>query len=1591
MIDPQTGLPKGFVLDDEAAPQDTGLPPGFVLDEPEKKPSSKYRVDKPMGGSLLGDTMSGVGKSVQRVLDVPKMAASYLAEGDFGGLLHSLGIAPGENVSRVSTAIPEMNKVTGKDVVRTAAETPLGAIESLLNVTSGIGGFMASQVTPAVSAAKQLIKPESVFSKVSAVKAAEDQAKVAQALTYEPTTEIGKTMSSVTMAPIGVAMEAREKIMDEMGLPEETKATVRISTDAALAGGGIEGAPAIAKFVWRKMDPLAGAAKVAEAIKKPVPEFGRVIEPTEIIPPADSARDMAILENVTGLRRKPGESYDQLKLRSAQESTPKGAKTSEQYQKMIDDRVDALMAEGKTFEAAENNPDVVSFYAKRDAVDAADLGAVRGRLVARIDSISPGMSKIILDNALSMHEPGTPGAVYMAAKYSQSAAKNRKATGEKIARMLTDEFGKKNGLDMEMVLGSDISGWSSKQKAAFKADTLGKTNRILDAISEEIVGDVAPSPAAPAIPAFPAASSGGIPEWAREQMAASGTKTNRILNDADLLNPDLVELIKKDPVLARIAKKGPELANRALRGNITPEEIAPYLSAPDVSVASPAPRKQVMLDKNGRIIDTRRPERTPAVRNKQTGEIKEGKNHGLALDALGIDTPANLIESGFIDRDGAFLTSEQRAMGAPRAKDVPWYVAAKVAQSPVAILKKEMGAERVVPTEVPEPAPVFGIIGNAEAEMAARPPKGSLGIVPPGFGGNTVPLTPAQAKVMSGKSSGRPNVFDKAKETAGKIPYYLWDQFDPIKKFVKDAEASAGKPMTAEADPYVNFTQLSGRYDLMQDARWKLRDAVRGAKGLFGQFESYVTSMRMLERANNGVSNPKGITSQDAAKSLLEMRSVLGPKKTAQIVRTGKKFWDWTNKEIIQRLVDGKVISKKGADQIRKRNQYWLPFEYEYDRATMKAIDDAAVKLVDIDSLPAGSDYAPLAQKAIFSMTGAPKNLDYKPPFETVLKRLDIAVNLAEMNRARFNLVATRTKSKFAQDMIKPLKRGETPGPGFGEFSVIINGKVTKWTAPEEVIMSVNSIKPSEFAYTEKIMGLASRLFTAGTTGYYLPFSLMNFPRDVRMAIKTSKYGFSPKSAAVGIINAIPSAFGVPTPLYRDYLRSRAGSTGLMSQKPTSNVKDVFGVRKINYMKALNPFSTIANIGRAVELTPRLGVFYNARKAVGPGAEAGMAAMNSTTNFKGGGVVTRSVGRLLPFLNARVQVKRAMLESLTSTAGWRKGQANVLFGIKGDPRVAYAARAVMLGVLPSAALYFYNRTQNDDVYEQIPDEYKEKYDPIITGTGANEDGRETVNVVLIPKDDVSSLLWNPVQHFLDFAWKKEPKKLSEVATKFLNDWSPIDFEKDGKVSLSRLASSAIPPVAKAVVEPAANRDLYFDKPIVPQRLQDVEPKYQFDKNTTELYKYLGDRLNMSPMKLQKAAINIFGRMATAVDPADIVKQSKSKLAREIETKTLSSAYDLEGEAKRGYATTRLKMEQMLEAGDMGGATNLALDWNRKMSEWAQKMATTVGADGATISASPMYRQYSFQSSDIKSLIRSYAGKKAGVPSGIDKRLGVKVR
>ena len=364
-------------------------------------------------------------------------------------------------------------------------------------------------------------------------------------------------------------------------------------------------------------------------------------------------------------------------------------------------------------------------------------------------------------------------------------------------------------------------------------------------------------------------------------------------------------------------------------------------------------------------------------------------------------------------------------------------------------------------------------------------------------------------------------------------------------------------------------------------------------------------------------------------------------------------------------------------------------------------------------------------------------------------------------------------------------------------FTVYENGTPIKMEIDEGIYQAFEKSKwkdPNLLAPIRKLSKIQRSLLTVNNP----LFVLTNFAKDLGDAPLNSKYAskFYPNylRAWIEIKNK--------GPMYQQYM-ALGGSQNTYFDYDK-------GVIDRNSNKAKVFLEKIKSINEAVEQAPRLAEFISTIEDGKSLTEAMYNAAEITTNFKRGGDLAKFVNRNgANFLNASIQGFDKQIRNFTGQNG-AKGYINILL------------KATLAGVVPS--LLNDMLLAGDDDYEELPEYIKDSYFLFKTGDG---------KFIRIPKGRVTSIF-------------------GSVARRFKNQLSGKEDAWDGMINQAINQVAPNNPLEDNIFAPflaIKNNVSWNGSDIVPTRLQKFEEKYQYDEKTDVISKWLGEKLNYSPKKI----------------------------------------------------------------------------------------------------------------------------------------------
>ena len=852
------------------------------------------------------------------------------------------------------------------------------------------------------------------------------------------------------------------------------------------------------------------------------------------------------------------------------------------------------------------------------------------------------------------------------------------------------------------------------------------------------------------------------------------------------------------------------------------------------------------------------------------------------IGALGMKT-VKAIAKPFIER------AERKTIGK-----------AIMGQAPAKITSKEARAA-IMGEPVPSAAILSGrpIVPIKPLILPGQPPAKILPIEvqpllsPKPVGGNITALDKmVGASAESLTPSGTIDPF------TARLQSELVDKYTSVYNLVRKAQEATGKVIKFDENPYNAARLYAGISGKIENRLNKLRDIIAPIRTDASNLERFMLSQRVIEREMRGFANPAGATARDAWK-VQDGIAGLGPDRMTAISTAADKIRTVIGDDLLITLRNSGVLSTKMVFDIKKKNQFWTPF----DVLSYVADNEGAVGM-------GRTSLSVNKQDVMKSLIGTNKKI--RPAFEALVSRISKTISLAERNNVTRKLANLKGLGSEMDEFI--LTDVKSLPAGFKKVSYFDNGIKKEIGIPGSVADSITGMDAKNVdIITEWIGKPGASWLRTGATMLNIPFILISNPiRDFQtVAITTGKgIGFVP-----WWIKGFAEAFrqGEDFRAYREFGGYGSGFISHYNPSAKRTVRAISESKTAKFAKTiLNPVELIKAAGTILEMAPRLGVYKLALKRGVSQSEAALLSRNATVDFARSGNIMKLYNMWVPFINARLQGSIILGKSF----------------IKNKPTTSIFNMATIIGV-PAAATYEYNRRFFPKLYDQIPDYEKENYFIIIRGEKKDSEGNLAPEYIRIPKGDIGRIFGNPIEAYLDwryktgrpingpgaylFNWGDVSKAVGAIALKTASAISPIDFEREGKIDVSRAIGGVLPPFIKAPAEVSLGKSFYYGADIIPGYLKDVKTKsLQYTKRTPKTLVWLGKQTGLSPIKLQHFLKTLFaGGSVQVLEPHKIPQQLREKVIQIKGGKEATDIYSFKEELRGEKADIRVSINHAL--------------------------------------------------------------------------------
>lgn len=565
----------------------------------------------------------------------------------------------------------------------------------------------------------------------------------------------------------------------------------------------------------------------------------------------------------------------------------------------------------------------------------------------------------------------------------------------------------------------------------------------------------------------------------------------------------------------------------------------------------------------------------------------------------------------------------------------------------------------------------------------------------------------------------------------------------------------------------------------------------------------------------------------------MENKPVFGNRITAEVSQdivdqyefAQPKFMDYAQdvynyqNYLRQQLVDNGVISQETADLWADMYPHYVP---------IRRVDSKGLSInVPLDTGRTGVN-API-KKAVGGSS------DILPLFDTMGIRTlqtyrataknSFGVELKNslgttIEKGETNIDEVIDSVDAQENLLQEGKNGRHP-----TFTVFENGEKVTFEITEDMYDALKPLSDSSMlSKTHRLPNAVSNFHRGVLTQYNPVFIITNGIKDIQDVLINSQH---PARTYLKIAEAHKQMI-TKGYWYNEYMKN-GGRHNDYFDSDTNTVKaENKGIAKL---LDTFPLKTISQANDYIEVIPRLAE-YIASREMGRSIEVSMLdSARVTTNFRAGGDLTKYLNRNgFTFLNASVQGAMQQVRNVReANMNGAKGWANL------------ATRFLVAG----APVYLLNALlwDDDEEYEELSDYVKQNYYIV----GKYDDGK----FIRIPKGRTVAVIQDAF------------KQMENLVTG--ND------EVDLKSFLTLVATNIAPsnPIENNILAPimqVANNKTWYGDDLVPTRLQDLPEAEQYDESTDMFSRFLGEKLNISPVKINYLLDQYTGGVGDVVLP-----------------------------------------------------------------------------------------------------------------------------
>lgn len=674
---------------------------------------------------------------------------------------------------------------------------------------------------------------------------------------------------------------------------------------------------------------------------------------------------------------------------------------------------------------------------------------------------------------------------------------------------------------------------------------------------------------------------------------------------------------------------------------------------------------------------------------------------------------------------------------------------------------------------------------------------------------------------------------DVIKKAMGEVYTKLVDELNPLKDLVEQVERETGEKISFDDNPYMQAWLARGWVGKAETLiehgvpEYKIpafKDILKDiGKNEHKDFSAYLVALHDLDLHKN---------KQKATFEYTEDAAVLGRHAgNERFQKAAKEIYKYQD-YLLAMLVKEGLLTAKAYHTMRKMYPHYIPFFRDMSDVGMQSFLSGGKGFIDVSS-------------PVKRLKGSTR--DIIDPLESIIKNTFQFYNAIERNhvgRTFAKLADTKGNGKIVERVFGDKAKTDNT------FNVWENGeKVTYETTPE-LIETMRMLDKEQSSMIMKILSYPANWLRAGAT-LSPEFILRNPVRDMIGAAIYSKHGFIP---IVDTFKGL-SLYLKKGQTYWEYKKSGAAHAAMVSLDRDylgGQLRDIMK-RESKFTKLIkNPIEALRAMSEATEMATRLAEYDNARKGYTglrnrlfgkerkplSAREAALESRDITLDFSRRGTNTKKANQVIAFFNATIQ-----------------GADKMARAFKEDPR-GMTVKTMLYITLPSVLLWYMNK--DDERYQEIPQWEKDTFWII--------PGKE--NMYRIPKPFEAGILFGT-------AFERMLQYMDDEK----NDRKGVGFKGFGERVFDSFAPSFMPTAMIPIVEATTNYSLFRQRNIIPQSQENLPARLQYGANSSEVAKFVGDKINVSPYIVDNTIRGYGGGLAglglSAIDAASGAKENNT--------------------------------------------------------------------------------------------------------------------